>query len=58
MGDVNADGEQPGPESRARFRVRCLVRCSGRIGLHLELGYISDVRARARLSFRVMVRHS
>lgn len=36
--------------------VRCLVICTGWIGLQLELDYGSDVRERVRLRFRVMVK--
>ena len=41
----------------ARVRVRCLLRCMGRLGLRLDLVSISDVRAKARLQFSVKVKH-
>ena len=56
MGDVNADNVGSGPVARATVRVMCSVRCTGRIGLWLELGCSCDVRLRARLSLRLMIR--
>lgn len=40
----------------ARVKVRCSIRCTGRIALQLDLGSISDVKAGARLHFRVEMR--
>lgn len=54
-GNVNGDCDRSGPGARARIKVTCSVRSTGRIVLWLELGLGSDVRARKRLSFRVMV---
>lgn len=41
--------------SMAKFRIRSLVRCTGRIGSWLEFEPSSDVRVRARLMFRIKV---
>lgn len=57
MGDVNGNCEWSGIGARARVRFRSSVRCSGKMGLWLELWYSFDVRAMVRLRLRVMVRH-
>ena len=36
--------------------VMCFIKCMGRLKLWLELGSSSNVRAMARLSFRIIVR--
>ena len=56
MGDVNRDGDGSGPVARAKVRVLCSVRCTGRIGFWIELGSGSDVRLSARLTFSGKVR--
>jgi len=56
MIDLEADGVGSDKEARARVRVLCSVRCTGRIGLWTDLGLVSDVRASARLRFRIMVK--
>lgn len=43
MGDVEGDGERSGLGAMARSWVRSFVWCMGRIGLHLELLYGSDI---------------
>ena len=48
VGDVDAFGEGSVPGVRSKVRVRCSVRCTGWIGLRLELGSSYDVKARAR----------
>ena len=45
------------PPATTTVEVMCLVKCMGRIKLWLELGSSTDVRAMARLSFRIIVRH-
>lgn len=40
-----------GSQARARVRIRLLVRCTGKIGLLLQLRSVCDVRVRASLSF-------
>ena len=52
---IEADGVGSGKAARARVRVLCSVRCTGRRVLCTDLVFVSDVRASARLSFRVMV---
>jgi len=56
MTDVEADGVGSDKVAMARVRVLCSVRCTGRIGGWTDLGLVSDVRASARLRFRVTVR--
>lgn len=53
MGDIDGDGEG----SRVKFMVKCSVRCAETIHLWLESVSSSDVRARAILNFKVMVKH-
>ena len=55
MTDIEADGVGSGKVARARVRVLCSVRCTGRIGVWTDLGLVSDVRASARLRFRITV---
>lgn len=43
------------PGARDRIRVQSMVWCKGRIVLYLEFGSSSDMRAWARLRFRVTV---
>ena len=38
--------------NKVRFRVRCPVMCTGRIGLSFCLGFTSDVMLRDRLRSR------
>jgi len=53
---VHADGGGSGKVARARVRVLCSVRCTGRIALWTDLGLVSDVRASVRLSFGITVK--
>ena len=55
MGVVDGDREGTGRVARSKVRVGCLVRHTGRIGLWLHLGFDSDVRVTARLSYSVTV---
>lgn len=55
MGVDENDSMPLGSGPRARFRVRFLASCLGRIGLWLKSGPRFNVRANARLRFRVMV---
>ena len=57
MGVVDVDHEVSVPGSRARVRVRGLVRCMGRLGLCLHLGLGSDVRKIAWLNDSVAERY-
>ena len=54
---MEADGIVSGKVSRARVRVLCSVRCTGRRGLPKDLGFVSDVKASARLMFSITVTH-
>lgn len=56
MGDVDGESEGLGRGAKIRLKVRLLARCTGRIGLRLQLGSGFNVRVIARLSFNVMVR--
>lgn len=56
MGDVTGDHEGLGLEARARVRVRFSVRCTGLIGLWLQLGTEYNVWLSAILRFRFMLR--
>ena len=47
MDDVNVDLVGSGPGARAGVRFSSLVRCTGRIVLHLQLENGSDGRSRA-----------
>lgn len=57
MGDVVGDDEVLGPGTKARVRLRVLVRCKDRITLWVQLDIISHVRERLRLTFSITVRH-
>lgn len=46
MSDVDADGEDSDQVPKTRVRLRCLVRCTWRIGLWLQLVSSSDLNAR------------
>lgn len=35
MFDVDVDGEVSGPGSMSRVRIKCSVKCTGCIGIHL-----------------------
>lgn len=56
MGNISADCEGSGPGAKVRVRIRHWVWRMERIWLQLELGSISDVREKARLIIRFMVR--
>lgn len=56
MGGIDGVSEGLGPGALARFRIRFLVGCMGRIGLQLELWSMFDVRASVRLRLTVTVR--
>lgn len=45
MGDIDVDREGTGSGTGARDRVRCSVRCMGKLGLWLEFESSSYVRA-------------
>ena len=47
MVHVEADGVGSGKVARARVRLLCSVSCTGRRGLCKDLGFFSDVSARA-----------
>lgn len=57
MGYVDGDNVESVLGDRVRVRVRCSEKCMRRIGLRFELESSSVMRARARLSIKVMVRH-
>lgn len=54
MGYVEGDSEGSGPGSRVRVSVRKVY---GEKGLQIEFSSGSDVRARVRLRFMIMVKH-
>ena len=54
--DRNAEGEESGSRVRSRFRVMCLIRTTGEIGLQLEFGFASDVSVSARITLRFKVK--
>jgi len=54
--DINGEGEVSGPWVGSSFNFRCSIRITGEIGLHLDFGSISDVRASARLIFSFKVK--
>jgi len=56
MTDVEVDYVSSGKVARARVMVLCSVRCTGRIGVWTDLGLVSDMRASARLRFRITVK--
>jgi len=56
MRDVEDDGVSLGKVARARVILLCSVRCTGRIRVWTDLGMVSDVRAIARLRFRITVK--
>ena len=56
MTDVEADGVGSGKVRRVRLSLLCSVRCPGRIGLWKEFGFVSDVRASARLRLRITIK--
>lgn len=55
MAEDNSDSEVSIPV--AMVRARWSLRCMARKGIKIEFGSESDVRVKARLCFRVMVRH-
>lgn len=56
MGDIDGECEGLGCGARDNFRFRLSVRCTGKIGLPLELGLWFNARVSARLRFRITVR--
>lgn len=46
MVDVYFDGKGPASGAWIRVRFRCSVMCTGKIGLHLNVGSGSDVSVR------------
>ena len=58
VGFVNIDPEVSVPVARARDRVKCSLRCTGRMGLCLRLEHSSDVRVTVRLNDSITVRHA
>jgi len=49
---ITGGGEVSGPWVVSRVIFRCSIRSTGEVGLQLDFGSISDVRASPRLSFR------
>ena len=56
MTDVEADGIGSGRVPRGRVSVWCSVKCTGRIGLWKDFGFVSDGRASAGLRLRITVK--
>ena len=54
--DINGEVELSGPRVLSRVSVRCLIRSTGEIGLQLDFGSVSDVRASAGITFRFKVK--
>ena len=56
MTDVEADGVGSGKVPSARVSLLCSVRCTGRIGLWKDFGFVSDGRASAELRLRITMK--
>lgn len=56
MGDTDGHIEGLGTVNIARVRAGCSLRCTWSIGFSLEFQSSSDVRARARQMFKLMMR--
>ena len=56
MTDIEADGVGSGKVPRARGSLLCSVRCTGRIGLWKDFGFISDVKATVGLRLSIMMK--
>ena len=56
MTDVEADGVSSGKVPRTRVSVYCTVRCTGRIGLWKDFGFVSDGRASVGLRLSIMMK--
>ena len=54
--DINGEGELSVPCVGSKVRVRCSIRSTGEIGLQLDFGSGSDVRAGAGITFRFKVK--
>ena len=57
MTDVEADSVGSGNVPRAIVSILCSVRCTGRIGLWKDIGFVSDGRASAGLKLRITMKH-
>lgn len=57
MGDSNSDVECSGAGFRDGVKLRYLVCCMQKKGLHFELCCYSDVRAMVKFKFSVTVMH-
>ena len=50
--EINGEGDVSGPWDESRDRVRCSIRITGLIRLHLDFGSGSDVTASSGITFR------
>ena len=57
VNDVNVNYEVSDAGYNARVTFRCLVCCTGRIGLRLHTGFGSNVSSAVRLNHSVTGRH-
>ena len=56
MTEVEADGVGSCKVPRARVSLFCSARCTGRIGLWKDFGFVSDGRASVGLRLRITVK--
>lgn len=57
IGTVDSDGEESVPGARARVRVRCPIRCTGRLGFQLEFVAGCNVRVNMKLTVSITMRY-
>ena len=56
MTDIEAEGAGSCKVPRARVSVLCSVRCTGRIRLWKDFGFVSDGRASAGFRLRITMK--
>ena len=57
MTHAEADGVASVKVPRSRVCLLCSVRCTGRIALWKDFGFVSDGRASAGVRFRITMKH-